>query len=264
MMVKYTNVILNAVMNFVDTRSFALLWMTVLLLFSLSTNSNAELTLDVSEPTLEITTGFTGDTLTIFGTVEPKGDIVIVVKGPQKETTIRRKIDVLGLWINAESVTFKSVPEYYNVASSRPMVDIASPEIRQQYRLGINSLTFNSVKEHNINKKDRFQEALIQNKQLTNLYSLTPDAIDFLNESLFKTRIYMPSSVPIGTYEIDAYLFKDGQLIDQASHPFFIKQVGLAAEVHNFAYGAPFWYGVSVILFALFSSFLAIALLRRE
>lgn len=231
----------------------------------LSSPSNAALTIDVSEPTLEITTGFTGDTLTLFGTSNPKGDIVIVVKGPELNTIIRRKTNVMGLWVNAQSVEFNDVPGYYNVASSRPMVNITDIETRQEHRIGVNSLTFTTTDDDLAPTiKNRFQEALIQNKQLAGLYSLTPDAVNYLNDTLFKTTIYMPSNVPIGAYDIEVFLFKDGQLIDKTSRPFKIEQVGLTANVHEFAFESPFFYGLTVIFIALFSSFLAIILLRRE
>ncbi len=236
----------------------------ILILF-LSIPANAELTIDISEPTLEVSTGFTGDTLTLFGTSKPKGDIVILIKGPKRDTIIRRKKDILGLWIHAQSVKFNDVYGYYNVASSRPMADIASPEIRAQYSMGINSLRLTPTDSDISNaKKNRFQEALIQNKQLSGLYALTPNAVDYINDTLFKTRITMPANVPLGNYEIEAFLFNNGKLIDRATHPFYIEQVGMAANVHDFSQDSPFWYGITVILIALLSSFLAILLLRRE
>jgi uncharacterized protein (TIGR02186 family) len=232
------------------------------LFFSLP--SQAKLTVDISEPILEITTGFTGDTLTLFGTAEPQGDIVILVKGPRDDTAVQRQSDIAGLWITSQSVTFENVPGYYNVASSRPMADIADMPTRIEYRMGINSLTFPTTEDVRPDKYSRFLEALIQNKQLSGLYSLTPDAIVYLNDTLFKTRIYMPANVPLGVYEIEAFLFRNGQLIDRTSHPFEIRQVGLAGNVHNFATDTPFLYGLSVILIAVFSSILGILLLRRE
>lgn len=226
--------------------------------------AQAKLHIDVSDPQLEITTGFTGDTLTLFGTAQPKGDIVIIVKGAQRQTTLRRKANIGGIWLNAQSVTFNKVPGYYNVASSAPIDDIMDNEMASKMRLGINGLTFNTEENIDKNTQARFEEALIQNKQLNGLFSLNPDAIIYLNDTLFKTRIHMPSNVPIGDYTIEAMLFRNGELIDRASHPFSIKQVGMAAQIHDFANDAPFTYGLSVIIFALFSSLLAILLLRRE
>lgn len=241
-----------------------LLFVFIILFMAGVTTARAELYVDVSEPNLEITMGFSGDTLTLFGTAQPKGDIVILVKGPQNETIIRRKVDVMGLWVHADSVTFENVPGYYNVASSRPVQHIASHDVLRQYRLGIDSLVFTTDKKIRDEKHDRFQEALIQNMQLKHLYSLTPDAVFFLNDSLFKTRITMPAHVPTGQYTIEAFLFKDGELIDREARPFSIHQVGLSADVHNFAHGRPFLYGLSVIMIALGAGIAAAFVLRRD
>ncbi len=236
----------------------------IFVLFVLISPAHAKLDIDISEPNLEITTGFTGDTLTLFGTAQPKGDIIILVKGPRKDTTVRRKANVMGLWLHGRSMTFRDVWGYYNIASSKPIADIASPDILAQYNMGLNSLVFIPKGKEKQSDISRFTEALIQNKQLSGLYALTPNAVDFLNDSLFKTTINMPANVPLGDYEIEAFLFRNGQLIDQETHPFNIAQVGIAANVHDFAYHRPFLYGISVILLALLSSLIAIVLLRRE
>jgi uncharacterized protein (TIGR02186 family) len=144
------------------------------------------------------------------------------------------------------------------------MADIANIDLRKEMRLGINSLTFTAKNDISSEKRNRFLEALIQNKQLQGLYALTPNAVEYLNDSLFKTRITMPPNVPLGDYTIEAFLFQNGQLIDQETHPFVIEQVGLAAYVHQFANQNSFLYGISVIIIALISSFLGILLLRRE
>lgn len=236
----------------------------ILLLSLFPLHVKAELDIDISEPTLEISTGFNGDTLTLFGTSKQKGDIVIIVKGPQKDTMVRRKTDVIGLWINARSVTFNDVPQYYNVASSRSIFDIADTKTRIDNRIGINSLIFETPDDVPNERHDRFQEALIQNMQLANLYSLTPDAVEYINDTLFKTRIYMPSNVPVGDYEIEAFLFQNGKMIDSQSRPFQVEQVGLTASIHDFALSQPLSYGVIIIIIAILSSLVAILLLRRE
>jgi len=238
--------------------------LTIFVLFLGCANAQAALDIDVSEPNLEITTGFTGDRLTLFGTATPGGDIVILVKGPKKNTTIRRKSNVMGLWLQGQSITFRDVWGYYNVASSKPIIDIAPEDVRKKHNMGLNSLIFIPDDRQASSDISRFTEALIQNKQLQGLYALTPNAVEFLNDRLFKTTIDMPANVPLGDYEIQAFLFRSGKLVDQETHPFSIAQVGIAASIHNFANDRPFLYGISVILLALLSSFMAVLLLRRE
>lgn len=236
-----------------------------LLFFMASAPTMAAIDIDVSEPRLEITTGFSGDVLTVFGTIAQQGDVVILVRGPKKETVVRRKIDVMGLWVQAESLTFTDVPGYYNIASSNPINTLASQKTLLKHRLGLDSLTFKTKRNDITNEKyTRFQEALIQGKQLSALYSLTPDAVVFLNDTLFKTRIHMPSNVPLGVYTIEAFLFQNGQLIDKDVKPFTVTQTGLTGDIHAFAFEQPFYYGVSVILVALFAGLMATLLLRRD
>jgi uncharacterized protein (TIGR02186 family) len=234
----------------------------LLLIMCCSYPAQASLDVDISEPDLKISTGFNGDALTLFGTANPKGDIILLLKGPEKETVIRRKSDVFGLWIQSKSVVFSDVPGYYNVASSKPVKDIAAPETLRELRLGINNLSFEA--DENTDIVPTFQEALIQNKQLKRLFSLTPDAVDYINDTLFKTRIYMPANVPLGDYTIEAFLFKDGQLIDRESKPFTVSQTGLTGDLSAFSKDSPFLYGVSIVFLAFLSGISASLLLRRD
>ena len=38
--------------------------------------------------------------------------------------TVWRKGKVAGIWVNAESVTFRNVPSFYAVAASRPVEEL--------------------------------------------------------------------------------------------------------------------------------------------
>jgi uncharacterized protein (TIGR02186 family) len=227
--------------------------------------ANAMLDIDISENRLEITTGFTGETLTIFGTSEiPNSDIIILVKGPQKDTAIYQKMKFFGLWLNGASVSFRDVPHYYQVASSKPITEITDFDTRARYQIGLDALSFASEEEKNTAKANRFSEALIQKMQLRGLYSLTPDAVRFINDRLFRTAIYLPANVPIGDYEVQAYLIHEGEVEDFATQKFRVKQGGVTGDVHDFAFDYPFLYGLTAIILALFSSFMAVLLLRRD
>lgn len=224
--------------------------------------AQAALDVDISEPDLQITTGFDGDTLTLFGTTKPKGDIILLLKGPEKETVLRRKVDVVGLWIQAKSISFEDVPGYYHIASSKPVDDIAPPETLKELKLGLNSLTFPA--DEDTSAVATFQEALIQNMQIKGLFSLTPDAVEYINDTLFKTRIHMPANVPLGDYTIEAFLFRNGKLIDREIKPFTVAQTGLTGDISHFSHEKPFFYGVFVVFLALLAGFSATILLRRD
>jgi hypothetical protein len=74
----------------------------------------------------------------------------------------------------------------------------------------------------------------------------------------------MPSNVPLGDYTIEAFLFQNGNLVDNDIKPFTVVQTGLTGDIHKFAFDKPLIYGISVIFIALFAGFMATILLRRD
>src|SRR4029079_7480621 len=91
----------------------------------------------LSTQAVEITSNFTGTSLTIFGAVErPDGaiaptqgyDIAVVVRGPSEMAVTWRKERFLGVFVNRRSQTFGEAPVFYAAVSSRPLEAIASQE----------------------------------------------------------------------------------------------------------------------------------------
>ena len=76
---------------------------------------------DLSSHLIAINSGFTGDSVVLFGATDGPGDIIAVVRGPEREMTVWRKGKVAGIWVNVESMIFTNVPSFYAVAASRPL-----------------------------------------------------------------------------------------------------------------------------------------------
>ena len=55
---------------------------------------------DLSQNEINIKTNFTGQELILFGIVEPNSEVIVVVKGPEKNITVRNKKRILGFWFN--------------------------------------------------------------------------------------------------------------------------------------------------------------------
>ena len=54
------------------------------------------------------------------------------------------------------------------------------------------------------------------------LYTESPGSIDFLSETLFRTRVPVPAGVTRGQYNVEVYLFRDGQVVSAQSTPLFV------------------------------------------
>ncbi|HEY4253449.1 MAG TPA: TIGR02186 family protein, partial [Roseomonas sp.] len=84
------------------------------------------LAVGISTRLVEVTTGFTGASILVFGAAErplggETGDAVLVtVRGPRQPLEVRRKVEVLGIWINGPAARFRDIPGFYAIAGTRP------------------------------------------------------------------------------------------------------------------------------------------------
>jgi len=220
---------------------------------------------DVSSDVIRVTTGFSGAELTVFGTQDKPGNIVLVVEGPPRTMTVRRKSNVGGLWTNTETRSFANVQTFYEVAAAGPIDTIAAPEILREHRIGTQNLSILTTKGKAANEKTQpFLDALYQRQQDKNLFA--PDAISltYSGPALFKARFTIPALVTPGQYKVSAYLFADGRLIEQSSVPFTVVPEGLSADLRRFATQNGPVYGFAGMMMAMVAGWLATVLLKRD
>ncbi|NBX03361.1 MAG: hypothetical protein EBR02_04755 [Alphaproteobacteria bacterium] len=94
---------------------------------------------DLSNYRIEQDTNFNGTRLFLFGARNDNGDIVVVIRGPNKNFIVRKKEEAGGLWINTERMKFHDVPAFYMVASSKPLRELEDKGVMAL--LGIGSRT---------------------------------------------------------------------------------------------------------------------------
>ena len=82
---------------------------------------------DLTNHLIAISTGFTGASVVLFGAIDGPGDVAVVVRGPDRDVTVRRKSRIAGIWVNTRELTFSNIPSFYFVAASRPLDEIVSP-----------------------------------------------------------------------------------------------------------------------------------------
>jgi uncharacterized protein (TIGR02186 family) len=232
--------------------------------------AQSSLVTDISSHLISVTSDFTGTELLLFGAIQiadeeegpNRGDVLVVVRGPEKNVIVRRKARVAGIWVNTEALEFERVPSFYALASNRPVEEIAAPDVLNRLRIGPSRLRFRVAKSEQVSLP--FEEAIVRQKSRENLYSDQETAVYFLGDTLFRTTIAIPANVPVGDYIAEFYLFKDGELLGAQSSPLFIKKSGLGRQIYDFAYDYPALYGIAAIIVALIAGWLASAIFRKE
>lgn len=224
--------------------------------------ARAALSIDVSSPLIKVTTGFNGSSITVFGTQDVQGALVILVEGPSKPMTIRKKSPVFGLWTYTDSRRFANLPVYYETAASAPIDRIAAEDVLRSHRIGLTNLL--AAPDNDDDGSAAFSAALVRLQQKKGVYVEEVKTIDYISPSLFKAVFDIPPIVRAGTYKVSAFLFQDGQLVEQASVPFDVAHEGLSADMRRFATKYSFIYGLAGVLMAMFAGWLATVLLKRE
>ncbi len=242
---------------------------TMVLLAAAVPASAAQFVVDVSERTVAITAGFTGAELVVFGTAaEAQGSVgeergvIVVIRGPEQPTVVRRKERHFGVWANHAGVAFPEAPAFVWVAASEAFADRPLTEVLASYRIGQDFLAPSPAGE-DIEALEVFQAALLRRKQVNGLYSAKFGRVEFLGEHLFRTRVAFPANVPVGSYRIEVFELRGPNVVNVTASALHVRKAGLEAAVFRFAHDFPILHGLVAILLALMAGWLAGAVARR-
>lgn len=240
----------------------ALLLCLTLLLFG-GTARAQQLVADLTDHLVAITTGFHGANVTLFGAIEGGGDVVVVVRGPERETVVRRKSRNAGIWLNTRSVSFGNAPGFYQLFSTKPVEEIVPASLRQLNEIGLDQLKLNPVGRFSHEEVPNFRTALIESLQAEGLYGHGSGRVEMLGDKLFRATLAFPPSVPTGTYTIQVYLLRKGDIIAAQTTPLIISQTGFEADVNQFATEQAVLYGIVAVLAAAMAGWGASFLFRN-
>ncbi len=219
---------------------------------------------DLSSHLVAITSGFTGTDILLFGSTDGPGDIVVVVRGPAGDVNIRRKERLGPIWVNASSVTAHDAPSYYRMASSRPLNEFVSDQLKERYQLGLANLRLNTSDEKfSADEMAQFRTALVRLKTADGLYGEDLGAVNMMSNRLFRTELHFPANVPTGTYLVEVYLFREGAVTSAEIVPFTVSKLGIGADVYDFAQNYGALYGLFAVLIAIVAGYAASAAFKR-
>jgi uncharacterized protein (TIGR02186 family) len=216
---------------------------------------------DLTNHLIAITTGFTGTEVVLFGAIEGEGDVIVVVRGPESSIEVRRKERTLGVWLNRSDMTFAEVPSFYSIASTRPIEQLARPEVLNRYRIGVEHLALEPIDP--TDQVDQFRQALIRNKQREGLFPTAVGTVTFVGSRLFRTTVAFPANVPTGSYQVSVFLMRNGQVQGAQTTPLLVSQLGLSADIVDFAYRRATLYGLIAVLVAAMAGWLGSVAFRR-
>jgi len=252
----------------VSRRLVALLGLLAVGLAAPARAADPPLVVDLSRHLVEITTGFSGTDLLLFGAVEPvrgddSPDVVVVVRGPPLDETLRRKESVAGFWVTAGSARAAGVPGFYRVAATRPLDQIAPPALRDRLGLELDRLALPLLLADDGADPATYRAALLRLMRARGLVDDTVGAVVQPGRRLFRTDVHFPATVPVGIYKVEVHLISRGRLVASRETPLAVDRVGLGAAIHQFAHRHAAPYGLAAVVLAAFAGWLAAWVFRK-
>ena len=236
-----------------------------LLLAPAAAAQGTPLVADISDRGIEVSTGFTGADLLVFGATEapigPGGDeILVVVRGPTRPVVVRRKVPVLGVvWVNGPSARFAGVPGFYAIAGTRPAWQILPEGDRQENGLGLDALPLVSTGA----RSPQFRAALLELEKESGLWLEDAATVEIGANRLFNVRVPLPAAVPTGDYRVEVLLVRSRRIHARQELRFRVERVGVADRIASVAQDQPLVYGATCVLLAALAGWFGSVLFRR-
>jgi uncharacterized protein (TIGR02186 family) len=249
----------------------ALLGLCLVLLGTLAARAE-QLVSTVSNPNVAITSSFDGETLSLFGNVEPDDgktgavqgpyDVIIVITGPSVNRVARLKTNTLGLWMNTEQVQFTPFPTYYQVLSSTALSRIASEDTLEDLRIPPDAQARVSAAPQSLHV-ERFGAELVSLMTARGLFGINELGVKFLSPTAYVAQLTLPGDITNGLFITQTYLFKGGKLLAQRGDSFAVNKTGFERFLSTSAHDYPWYYGLTCVVLAIGTGWLGGVIFKR-
>jgi len=226
-----------------------------------------DLDVDLSKPDVRLNVSFEGADLLLFGAKDLYGDVIVVVRGPAQETSVRLMERVFGVWANGDEVVYADAPAFYALAASRPVGELLPEAVLAEERIGTSRLEMEvAAKPDGADGETlrAFYAGLLRIMEKKKLYTAETGTIKLIGKQLFRTDLWFPATVAVGDYRVDTYLVADGRIETKKTTHLRVHKVGVEAQVYDFAHQHALIYGLLAILIAVVSGWAANAVFRKK
>ena len=247
--------------------------LAALLFLTLSVGGAAaeDLVSTVSNPNVAITSSFDGETLSLFGNVEPDEgkksvegpfDVIIVITGPSVDRVARLKTNNFGLWINTEQVEFNPFPTYFQVLASNPLDRITDHTTLEADRILPDAQTRVSAVPASLHV-EHFGAELVKLMSAKGLFGINETGVKFLSPTAYVAQLTLPADISNGLFISQTYLFKNGQLLAKRGDSFAVNKTGFERFLFTSSREYPFLYGLVCVILAVGTGWLGGVIFKR-
>ena len=243
--------------------------LALLLMLATPLSAQEEVVLGMSQDNVRITADFDGSDLLIFGAVkrespiiDPELEVIVTLAGPETPVTLHLKARRAGIWVHAETVRIAAAPSFYAVSSTGPLNQILrrTEDLRHSITIprAIRSVGAASMTE---NPSD-YVDALIRIRTGEQVYQDLESNVQLDQQTLFRTRIALPSNLTEGSYDTRVFLLREGHVVSRFDTTIEVRKVGLERWLYTMSQENPPIYGILSLSIAILAGWAASTLFR--
>lgn len=223
----------------------------------------------LSQHNIPLNTDFTGSELFIWGGIRPdegheddKLDVIVAVIGPTAPVKVRKKKRSLGIWHNGPAVEIDSAPSFFAIATSGDFREIVSHTDDLLFNISLNHFIELVDAPDWIDDRREYLQAVKRIRSEEGLYSVRPNTVEIVENTMFQTRVQLPANLTEGDYTARVFLVRDKEVQDVFTDTIEVRRAGIGRLIYSSAQEYPALYGLISIIVALVAGWLASAFFR--
>ena len=224
-----------------------------------------EIYFDLSEDNIELKTDFKGKEIIIFGLLKDDHETLLTIKGPPSKMRIQKKERHFGIWINNQYVTYSNIPSLFFLSASKKINEILPESILINEDLSFEKILNNKTFNQNFifkNDQEEWNNNFVRIKKEQSFYKNFK--MKKVKDKLFQTSVFFPPNTIPGIYNVNIYYIRNNTIMSNDQKKIVIKKSGIGSKIFDFANNNAATYGVFVVIFSIFSGFIAATLFRRS
>jgi hypothetical protein len=214
--------------------------------------------LKVSPDNVQIGTFFSGQTVTVEGSIPAGAQAVLEVVGTSADEHLMRKGRRGFLWMNVGEITVHDAPSLYLVMSTaKELLTSATGEATWGYQSLEKRIAFSG----NIETAERpmFMKQFLELKESEHIYATYPGTLKVKTaaggQNPVKVTFFLPTNTKPGTYKVVLSVITDGKVVSSAKTELTVAMVGFPALLADLAYQHGAAYGIIAVVIAIVTGF---------
>ncbi|MBU2550060.1 MAG: TIGR02186 family protein [Proteobacteria bacterium] len=233
--------------------------------------ASTEVTVTVQPDRIQMGATYNGERITVTGQIPADTDALVRVMGKEEKYNLKQKGRALGvLWMNLGSVEVSNVPSIFllYLPESNQSESTSGPEMWSALKVGLAGVREQAdiVGQH-VDKDILFKE-FVKLKEESGQYAVVANGVHYSRNDgkmrWFSSTMALPATLPQGTYRVEIFAIRKGDIAASAARQIKAMEVGMPAWISALAFNHGALYGVLSVMMALIAGLLTGLLFRGE